>query len=204
MRKRLKQTTKRPVFLFFLHSTTYLLYAPHWGWPWCCICECSGSTRSVSGAPHPLLHFYGRLQSKIPTAGTRQRELSCPDPVKVGHTKNTIHVQACRKWRNFTTATPSKPVFLKPNMHINNCVNHCSFKSSSLTHNHSWNTTIMKAGCSVWRHRELFRTRQKAYLTSLPLVFKVIKRWHFSTLYKKFRISTPIMSWLYHQIFFQD
>lgn len=74
----------------FLHSPTYLLYAPRWGWPWCCICECSGSTRSVSDAPHPLLHFYARLQSKNPTAGTRQRELSCPDPVKRGHTEQTF------------------------------------------------------------------------------------------------------------------
>lgn len=71
-------------------TSTNRLYAPHWGWPWCHICECSSSTRSSSDAPHPHLHFYVRLQSKNPTAGTRQREPSYPDPVKIEHTKHTV------------------------------------------------------------------------------------------------------------------
>lgn len=118
--------------------STYLLYAPHLEWPWCRICECSGSTRSALGAPRPHLHFYVRLQSRNPTAGTQQREPSCPDPVEIDHTEIHIHVQACRKGRrNFNSITAS---------------NHCSFLKRltlttawtleikrALTHNHSWN-----------------------------------------------------------------
>lgn len=59
----------------------YLLCAPHWGWPWCCICGWSGSTRSAWDYPRRFLRLYVRPRSRSPTAGTQQRGPSCPGPV---------------------------------------------------------------------------------------------------------------------------
>lgn len=75
----------------------YLLCAPHLGWPWCCICECSESTRSLLGSLHHLLHLYVRPQSRSPTAWTQPRAPSCPAPVGTVHTQtrlsNSVHIR---------------------------------------------------------------------------------------------------------------
>lgn len=66
---------------------TNLLCAPHWEWPWCCICECSGSTRLASGHLHLLHHFSACQQSKTPTGWTRLRVTSCLAPAKFMHSQ---------------------------------------------------------------------------------------------------------------------